>query len=333
VERGYGSTGDLLRIEDNGLAAGALADAVSEKARTRQRQEMGTLGSGNHYLEVQEVVEVADDASAAVFGLRKGEIVVSIHCGSRGLGHQIATDYQREMAIAMPQLGISVPDLDLACAPIRSQLGQRYLGAMRAAINCAFANRQILTHLTRRVFGHFFPQARLDLLFDVSHNTCKQETHRIAGGERSLFVHRKGATRAFGPGHTELPAAFRNIGQPVFIGGSMGTQSAIMAGTGDGAKHAFASACHGAGRQLSRHQALGAGTVVRSSMIWPPPASSCAAHRRAVSLRKRRGPTRISPQLLAPHMRRGLLARWQCWHLSSVSRVSQESRESFCHGR
>ena len=256
VERGYGSTDDLQRVEENGVAAGALADAVSEKAKTRQRQEMGTLGSGNHYLEVQEVVEVADDASAAVFGLRKGEVVVSIHCGSRGLGHQIATDYQREMAIAMPQLGISVPDLDLACAPIRSELGQRYLGAMRAAINCALANRQILTHLTRRVFGHFFPQARLDLLFDVSHNTCKQETHRIAGGERSLFVHRKGATRAFGPGHTELPAAFKDIGQPVFIGGSMGTHSAIMAGAGDGAEHAFASACHGAGRQLSRHQAL-----------------------------------------------------------------------------
>ena len=256
VERGYGSADDLQRIEENGVAAGALADAVSEKAKTRQRQEMGTLGSGNHYLEVQEVVEVADDASAAAFGLRKGEIVVSIHCGSRGLGHQIATDYQREMAIAMPQLGISVPDLDLACAPIRSELGQRYLGAMRAAINCAFANRQILTHLTRRVFGHFFPQARLDLLFDVSHNTCKQETHRVAGGERSLFVHRKGATRAFGPGHTELPAAFKHIGQPVFIGGSMGTHSAIMAGTSDGPEHAFASACHGAGRQLSRHQAL-----------------------------------------------------------------------------
>ena len=148
VERGYGSTGDLLRIEDNGLAAGALADAVSEKARTRQRQEMGTLGSGNHYLEVQEVVEVADDASA-----------LSLVSASIAVGHQIATDYQREMAIAMPQLGISVPDLDLACAPIRSQLGQRYLGAMRAAINCALANRQILTHLTRRVFGHFFPQA------------------------------------------------------------------------------------------------------------------------------------------------------------------------------
>lgn len=256
VERGYGGTEDLQRVEENGMAAGALADAVSEKAKTRQRQEMGTLGSGNHYLEVQEVVEIADPASAASFGLRLGEIVVSIHCGSRGLGHQIATDYQREMAIAMPQLGIIVPDLDLACAPIRSELGARYLGAMRAAINCALANRQIITHLTQRVFAHFFPQVKLDLLFDVSHNTCKQEVHRIGGRARDLFVHRKGATRAFGPGHLELPPTLRKVGQPVFIGGSMGTRSAIMAGIGDGEEHAFASACHGAGRQLSRHQAL-----------------------------------------------------------------------------
>jgi tRNA-splicing ligase RtcB len=256
VERGYGDAGDLQHIEENGVAAGALADAVSEKAKTRQRQEMGTLGSGNHYLEVQEIVEVADPSVAASFGLRLGEIVVSIHCGSRGLGHQIATDYQREMAIAMPQLGIIVPDLDLACAPIRSELGARYLGAMRAAINCALANRQIITHLTRRVFGHFFPQARLELLFDVSHNTCQQEVHRIGGRVRDLFVHRKGATRAFGSGHLDLPPALQKVGQPVFIGGSMGTRSAIMAGTGDGEEHAFASACHGAGRQLSRHQAL-----------------------------------------------------------------------------
>jgi len=256
VARGYGSDEDLQRAEEDGVAAGALVDAVSDKAKTRQHQEMGTLGSGNHYLEVQEVVELADPDSAACFGLRQGAIVVSIHCGSRGLGHQIATDYQREMAIAMPQLGISVPDLDLACAPIRSELGARYLGAMRAAINCALANRQIITHLTRRVFGHFFPHAKLDLLFDVSHNTCKQETHRVGGRERNLFVHRKGATRAFGPGHAELPFALRPVGQPVFIGGSMGTRSAIMAGMGDGAEHAFASACHGAGRQMSRHQAL-----------------------------------------------------------------------------
>ncbi len=256
VEHGYGNAEDLPRVEEAGIMAGALADAVSEKAKIRQRQEMGTLGSGNHYLEVQEIIEISNPSVAASFGLRLGEIVVSIHCGSRGLGHQVATDYQREMAIAMPQLGITVPDLDLACAPIRSELGARYLGAMRAAINCALANRQIITHLTRRIFGHFFPQARLDLLFDVSHNTCKQEQHRIAGRTRSLFVHRKGATRAFGPGHAELPPALRKVGQPVFIGGSMGTHSAIMAGIGDGEEHAFASACHGAGRQLSRHQAL-----------------------------------------------------------------------------
>jgi tRNA-splicing ligase RtcB len=160
------------------------------------------------------------------------------------------------MAIAMPQLGITVPDLDLACAPIRSELGARYLGAMRAAINCALANRQIITELTRRVFNQFFQQATLDLLFDVSHNTCKQETHRVAGRARDLFVHRKGATRAFGPAHGELPPELWKVGQPVFIGGSMGTRSAIMVGIGDGEERAFASACHGAGRQLSRHQAL-----------------------------------------------------------------------------
>ncbi len=256
VERGYGSAEDLPLVEESGVMAGALAEAVSDKAKTRQRREMGTLGSGNHYLEVQEIVELADPAAAAAFGLRLGEIVVSIHCGSRGLGHQIATDYQREMAIAMPQLGITVPDLDLACAPIRSELGARYLGAMRAAINCALANRQIITYLTRRVFSHYFPRAKLDLLFDVSHNTCKQETHVVAGCARDLFVHRKGATRAFGPGHAELPPVLRQVGQPVFIGGSMGTRSAIMAGIGDGEAPAFASACHGAGRQLSRHQAL-----------------------------------------------------------------------------
>ncbi len=256
VERGYGNASDLQRTEEHGMAAGALVNAVSERAKTRQRQEMGTLGSGNHYLEVQEIVEITDIDAADGFGLRLGEIVVSIHCGSRGLGHQIATDYQREMAVAMPRFDIRVPDLDLACAPIRSELGERYLGAMRAAINCALANRQIITQLTREVFSQYFPRARLDLLFDVSHNTCKQETHRVEGMSRNLFVHRKGATRAFGAGHAALAGAFGKIGQPVFIGGSMGTRSAIMAGTGDGAAHAFASACHGAGRQLSRHQAL-----------------------------------------------------------------------------
>jgi tRNA-splicing ligase RtcB len=256
VEQGYGRTEDLDRIEEDGSMPGAQAEAVSPRARKRQREEMGTLGSGNHYLEVQEVAEVLDDAAARSFGLAAGDIVVSIHCGSRGLGHQIGTEFLREMALAAPAHGIALPDLELACAPIRSELGQRYLGAMRAAINCALANRQIITHLTRRIFADFFPDTTLPVLFDVSHNTCKQETREIAGEKRRLFVHRKGATRAFGAGHPDLPPAFADTGQPVFIGGSMGTASAIMVGPAQRPEHAFASSCHGAGRRLSRHQAL-----------------------------------------------------------------------------
>jgi tRNA-splicing ligase RtcB (3'-phosphate/5'-hydroxy nucleic acid ligase) len=256
VAQGYGDSADLTRIEEQGRAAGALAETVSQEAKARQREEMGTLGSGNHYLEVQEVAEIEDEQTAASFGLKRGDIVVSLHCGSRGLGHQIGTEHLREMAIAASAFGIELPDLELACAPIHSELGQRYLAAMRGAINCALANRQILTHLTRKVFHHFFPEARLDLLFDVSHNTCKEEWHEVDGRRRLLFVHRKGATRAFGPGRPELPGAFAATGQPVFIGGSMGTASAIMAGAATWPECAFASACHGAGRRLSRHQAL-----------------------------------------------------------------------------
>ncbi|MGO8915076.1 MAG: RtcB family protein [Stellaceae bacterium] len=256
VAQGYGVPADLERTEEGGRMMGASPDAVSAQAKTRQRDEMGTLGSGNHYLEVQEVVAVHDETAASAFGLRLGEIVVSIHCGSRGLGHQIGTEFLREMAVAAPGHDIVLPDLELACAPLRSELGQRYLGAMRAAINCALANRQILTHLTRRVFGHFFPGRTLDLLFDVSHNTCKEEWHDVAGRKRRLFVHRKGTTRAFGAQHPDLPAAYVTVGQPVFIGGSMGTSSAIMVGASTRPERAFASACHGAGRSLSRHQAL-----------------------------------------------------------------------------
>ena len=256
VAQGYGMPADLERIEEGGRVAGASPDAVSAQAKKRQRDEMGTLGSGNHYLEVQEVTAVHDEIAASAFGLRLGEIVVSIHCGSRGLGHQIGTEFLREMAVAAPGHNIVLPDLELACAPIRSEMGQRYLGAMLAAINCALANRQILTHLTRRVFVHFFPGRTLDLLFDVSHNTCKEEWHDVAGRKRRLFVHRKGATRAFGAQHPDLPAAYAAVGQPVFIGGSMGTSSAIMVGTSTRPERAFASACHGAGRSMSRHQAL-----------------------------------------------------------------------------
>jgi len=256
VAQGYGRAEDLDRIEEGGCMPGAEPDAVSHRARQRQREEMGTLGSGNHYLEVQEVSAISDDAVAKSFGLARGDVVISIHCGSRGLGHQIGTDFLREMALAAPAHGITLPDLELACAPIRSELGQRYLGAMRAGINCALANRQIITHLTRRVFAHFFPDTALPVLFDVSHNTCKEEEHEISGERRRLFIHRKGATRAFGAGHPDLPPASAATGQPVFIGGSMGTSSAIMVGPTLRPEHAFASSCHGAGRRLSRHQAL-----------------------------------------------------------------------------
>jgi len=255
VARGYGRTEDLERIEEGGTMAGATPEAVSQKAISRQRDEMGTLGSGNHYLEVQSADDIVDDTIAQAFGLARDQAVVMIHCGSRGLGHQIGTEYLREMAISAAGYGISLPDRELACAPINSDLGQRYLGVMRAAINCAFANRQILTHLVRGVFDSYFPGARLDLLYDVSHNTCKKESHDVAGKRRELFVHRKGATRALGPGSAGLPDALMRAGQPVLIGGSMGTESWVLAGDARSEAAAFSSACHGAGRAMSRHQA------------------------------------------------------------------------------
>jgi tRNA-splicing ligase RtcB (3'-phosphate/5'-hydroxy nucleic acid ligase) len=256
IEHGWGETRDLERIEEHGEMAGAEPSCVSDRAKQRQRREMGTLGSGNHYLEVQAVSEVFDEEAAGRFGLKPDEVVVTIHCGSRGLGHQIGTEFLREMLPAAAAAGISLPDRELACAPIKSDVGQRYLGAMRAAINCALANREIIGHYARRVFSHFFPNANLDLLFDVSHNTCKVESHKANGGSHQLFVHRKGATRAFGPNHPDLPEALRTIGQPVLIGGSMGTGSYVLAGCPSSEEKSFASACHGAGRAMSRHAAL-----------------------------------------------------------------------------
>ena len=253
---GYGSEADLPRIEEHGCMRGAEPREVSDQAKRRQRDEMGTLGSGNHYLEVQHVTKVFEPEIAAAFGLREGDVVVSIHCGSRGLGHQIGTEFLKEMAIGAREAGIELPDRELACAPLQSALGRRYLGAMRAAINCAFANRQILTQLTREAFAEVVPGVHLPLLYDVSHNTCKEESHTVAGRVRRLFVHRKGATRAFGPNHPDLPPEFRKTGQPVLIGGSMGTASYILAGAAGTAERAFGSACHGAGRAMSRHEAL-----------------------------------------------------------------------------
>ena len=256
VGRGWGTDADLERIEERGQMLHAKPGCVSEQAKKRQRDEMGTLGSGNHYLEVQEVTQVYEAAIAEAYGIKTGDVMVMIHCGSRGLGHQIGTDYLQRMVAEAPQHGLVLPDRELACAPIDSELGQEYLGAMRAAINCALANRQILTQLVRQVFGDIVPAAKLALLYDVSHNTCKVEEHRVDGQMRPLHVHRKGATRAFGPGHPELPEALRLAGQPVLIGGSMGTSSYVLAGTHGSEGLAFSSACHGAGRAMSRHQAM-----------------------------------------------------------------------------
>ena len=255
VRRGYGREADLERIEERGCMEGADPHAVSDKAKQRQRDEMGTLGSGNHYLEVQRVDAVYDAAVAEAFGLAADAILVSIHCGSRGLGHQIGSEFLKAMLSTARKLSLPLPDRELACAPLDSPVARAYLGAMRAGINCALANRQILTHLAREAFAELLPQADLRLLYDVSHNTCKEETHMIEGRPRTLFVHRKGATRAFGPGHAELPESLRDAGQPVLIGGSMGTASYILAGTAESEGLAFSSSCHGAGRAMSRRQA------------------------------------------------------------------------------
>lgn len=256
VERGFGEPRDLERIEEQGRMPDAKPEFVSERAKQRQRREMGTLGSGNHYLEVQAIAEVFDADVGRAFGVHVDDVVVTIHCGSRGLGHQIGSEFLRDMVVSARTAGIDLPDRELACAPIHSDVGQRYLGAMRAAINCALANREILGQLARRAFAHFFPACDLQLLFDVSHNTCKAESHVVDGKRRELFVHRKGATRSFGPGHESLPEALRSAGQPVLIGGSMGTGSYVLVGARTAEEKAFSSACHGAGRALSRHAAL-----------------------------------------------------------------------------
>jgi tRNA-splicing ligase RtcB len=256
VERGWGERADLERIEEGGRMADAQPEQVSARAKTRMRDEVGTLGSGNHYLEVQEVAEIFDAPVAAAFGLAEGDVLVSIHCGSRGLGHQIGTEFLKEMLLAGGRHGIELPDRELACAPVRSPEGERYLGAMRAAINVALANRQVITHLTREAFARVVPAASLRLLYDVSHNTCKVEEHVVGGRRKAVYIHRKGATRAWGPGHPGLPAALRAAGQPVLIGGSMGTFSYVLVGTPQGMAASLGSSCHGAGRSMSRHGAL-----------------------------------------------------------------------------
>jgi tRNA-splicing ligase RtcB len=256
VDHHYGVKEDLAFVEENGQMQGAVPHSVSELAKKRQRGEMGTLGSGNHYLELQVVEKIYDQEAALAYGLKEKQIIISIHCGSRGLGHQIGTDYLVQLAKAAHRLGITLPERELACAPLNSPEGQQYLGAMNAGINCALANRQILTHLTRLAFEAVLPRAQIETLYDVSHNTCKKEWHEINGKKIKLFIHRKGATRAFGPLHEALPKPYFKVGQPVVIGGSMGTASYILAGRSSKENRAFCSASHGAGRSMSRHQAL-----------------------------------------------------------------------------
>jgi tRNA-splicing ligase RtcB len=253
VEGGMALPEDLEVTEAGGALSRADPSAVSARARERGRGQLGTLGSGNHFLEVEAVERVLDPAIAAAYGLRAGQVVVLIHCGSRGLGHQVCTDYVRVMDQVMPRYGISLPDRELACAPFASPEGQRYFGAMCAAANFAWANRQAITHRCRAVFERVFGAAgHLRLVYDVAHNMAKLGEH---AGEL-LCVHRKGATRAFGPAHPETPARYRAVGQPVFIPGSMGTASYVLAGADAALARSLGSTCHGAGRAMSRHAAL-----------------------------------------------------------------------------
>jgi tRNA-splicing ligase RtcB len=249
VERGLALPEDPDAIEAGGSLAAADPAQVSSRAKHRGRDQLGSIGSGNHFVEVQVVEEVFQPAAAAAFGLRPGQLAVLIHTGSRGLGHQVCTDYVRLMDQIMPRYGIVLPDRQLACAPVESPEGRAYFGAMCAAANFAWSNRQMITSTVRAVFRRALgPAGHLRVVYDVAHNMAKLEPH---GGE-TLCVHRKGATRAFGPAHPETPSAYRGVGQPVFIPGSMGTASYVLAGTDEGLELSFGSTCHGAGRAMSR---------------------------------------------------------------------------------
>lgn len=256
VGQGYGQQGDLEHTEDQGAMEGADPDAVSDRAVTRGLKQVGTLGSGNHFLEVGVVDEIFDRQAASAYGLFEGQITVLIHSGSRGLGYQVCDDYLKTMGKSTAQQGIQVPDRQLSCAYFGSSPGQRYFSAMAAAANYAWANRQMMTHWTReaflRVLGISPRDLKMNLLYDVAHNIAKKERHQVDGRDQMVVVHRKGATRAFPPGHPDLPDIFRQVGQPVLIPGDMGRASYIMAGAEGSMKESFGSCCHGAGRILSR---------------------------------------------------------------------------------
>ena len=259
VKQGYGTQEDLECIEERGAMAGAEARAVSSRAKERGKNQLGTLGSGNHFLEIEEVLEVYDEEVADVFGLFQGQLAVQIHSGSRGLGHQVCTEYVRSLQEVVKRYHIELPDRELVCAPLDSPEGRDYFAAMAGAANYAWANRQCLTYLTRRTFEEVLAGKvknwELTTVYDVAHNIAKIEEYEVDGRRTKLCVHRKGATRAFGPGQPELPKSYRAVGQPVLVPGDMGTASYVLVGTEEAMKASFGSTCHGAGRVLSRKAA------------------------------------------------------------------------------
>jgi tRNA-splicing ligase RtcB len=259
VKEGFGEAADLAHIEAGGAIPGADPDLISQFALDRGKDQMGTLGSGNHFVEVGYVLEIYDEPLAARLGLFQDQVTAIVHTGSRGLGHQVCDDYIKVMLKASAKYGIELPDRQLCCAPIGSPEGQNYLAAMAGAANYAFANRQMITHWVRESFEQVFRlgprELGLELVYDVAHNIAKIETHVVDGTPRKLCIHRKGATRAFPPRHPEVPAAYRETGQPVLIPGDMGRYSFVLVGTEQALTETFGSTCHGAGRRLSRHQA------------------------------------------------------------------------------
>ncbi len=259
VEHGFGNSNDLLHIEDQGSIAGADPDTISDKAYERGRPQLGTLGSGNHFVEIAYVDEIYDDAIARVLGLYKDYIVVTVHTGSRGFGYQVCDDYIKKMLKASQKYNVSLPDRQLCCAPLSSTEGRQYLAAMACAANYAFANRQIIGHWVRETFEQVLAvsqrELQMGLVYDVAHNIAKVEAHTVDGAEKRVCVHRKGATRAFPAGHSQVPEDFRTVGQPVLIPGDMGRYSYVLVGTDRAMAETFGSTCHGAGRILSRNQA------------------------------------------------------------------------------
>ena len=257
IEKGYGFIEDLEYIEENGCIKGADPEVVSLKAKKRGEKQIGTLGSGNHYLEVQYVDEIYDDNIANIYGLTKNQIVITFHCGSRGLGHQIGTDYLPKLEKASRKYNIPIREKELVCAPINSAEGKEYLAAVKCGINSAFANRQTIAHLTRLAFQRVMniDPRKINTLYEIGHNTVKEENHIVDGKKVKLLVHRKGSTRAFGPNTDVLPEKYSQAGQPVLVGGTMGTWSYILHGTSKAMQETYGSACHGAGRKMSRVKA------------------------------------------------------------------------------